>query len=147
MAIIYFNWYELHTKAKGDPAGIIILTYGLTLSYTVSTSQYLMKKLNINHIPIFLFKKNYLIVTKDKKVKINVKTEDAQSYFAYDKFLFARVSARQKALYLRALSMRDINDKSNFIPRHYFNEVAKNPFLKVTEDKIHFIYESPRGDT
>lgn len=147
MAIIYFNWYELHTKAKGDPAGIIILTYGLTLSYTVSTSQYLMKKLNINHIPIFLFKKNYLIVTKDKKVKINVKTEDAQSYFTYDKFLFARVSARQKALYLRALSMRALDDSRDFVPRILFNNITHNPFLKVTEDKIHFIYESPRGDT
>jgi hypothetical protein len=147
VAITYFNWDELRIKARGDPAGIIILTYGLSPSYNVSSSQYMIKKLNINHIPVFLFRKNYLIVTKDNKVKINVKTEDAQSYFTYDKFLFARVSARQKALYLRALAMRALDDGRDFVPRVLFNNIAYNPFLKITEDKIKFIYESPQGES
>lgn len=146
MAITYFNWYELHSKAKGDPAGIIILTYGLTSSYNVNTSQYLMKKLNINHIPPLLFSRKHLSQSRYRIIS-NYVTKEPQSYFKNERFLFARVNVRHKALYLRALSMRDIDDKNNFIPRHYFNEVAKNPFLKVTEDKIHFIYESPRGDT
>jgi hypothetical protein len=146
VAITYFNWYELHSKAKGDPAGIIILTYGLTSSYNVNTSQYLMKKLNINHIPPLLFSRKYLSQSR-YRLTSNYVTKEPQSYFKNERFLFARVNVRHKALYLRALSMRAIDDKSNFIPRHYFNEVAKNPFLKVTEDKIHFIYESPRGDT
>ena len=63
MAITYFNWDELRVKARGDPAGIIILTYGLSPGYNVSTSQYMIKKLNINHIPQFLFRKNYLITS------------------------------------------------------------------------------------
>ncbi len=147
MAITYFNWDELRVKARGDPAGIIILTYGLSPGYNVSTSQYMIKKLNINHIPQFLFRKNYLIATKDKKVKINVKTKEIQSYFTYDKFLFARVSARQKALYLRALAMRPLDDVRNFVPRVLFNNIAYNPFLEVTEDKIKFIYESPQGES
>ena len=147
MAITYFNWDELRVKARGDPAGIIILTYGLSPGYNVSTSQYMIKKLNINHIPQFLFRKNYLIATKDKKVKINVKTKEIQSYFTYDKFLFARVSARQKALYLRALAMRPLDDVRNFVPRGLFGNVAYNPFLEVTKDKIKFTYESPQGES
>ena len=146
MAITYFNWYELHLKAKGDPAGIIILTYGLTSSYNVNTSQYLMKKLNINHIPPLLFQRGYLNQSRYRLTSSYV-TKEPQSYFKNERFLFARVNVRHKALYLRALSMRAIDDKSNFIPRHYFNDVAKNPFLRVSEDKIHFIYESPQGDT
>ena len=140
MDTIYFNWDELRLKAKGDPAGIIILTYGLTKSYNISTSGYLMKKLNINHIPQFLFARGILKATNNK-VKVNYVTKEAQSYFKYDKFLFARVSARQKALYLRALSMRPLDDVRNFIPRVLFNNIAFNPFLKVTNDKIEFIYE------
>ena len=147
MAITYFNWDELRVKARGDPAGIIILTYGLSPGYNVSTSQYMIKKLNINHIPQFLFRKNYLIATKDKKVKINVKTKEIQSYFTYDKFLFARVSARQKALYLWALAMRPLDDVRNFVPRVLFGNVAYNPFLEVTKDKIKFTYESPQGES
>ena len=146
MAITYFNWYELKTKAKGDPAGIIILTYGLTSNYNVNTSQYLMKKLNINHIPPLLFQRGYLNQSRYRLTSSYV-TKEPQSYFKNERFLFARVNVRHKALYLRALSMRAIDDKSNFIPRHYFNDVAKNPFLRVSEDKIHFIYESPQGDT
>ena len=114
MDTIYFNWDELRLKAKGDPAGIIILTYGLTKSYNISTSGYLMKKLNINHIPQFLFTRGVLKAINNK-VKINYVTKDAQSYFKYDKFLYARVNVRHKALYLRALSMRPIDDKNNLI--------------------------------
>ncbi len=146
MATTYFNWYELCAKAKGDPAGIIILTYGLTSSYNVTTSRYLMKKLNINHIPRFLFSSGNLSTSRYRVVS-NYSTKEPQCYFKNEKFLYARVNVRHKALYLRALSMRPIDDKNNFIPRHYFGEVATNPFLKVSEDKIHFIYESPRGDT
>ena len=97
-----------------------------------------MKKLNINHIPQFLFTRGVLKAINNK-VKINYVTKEAQSYFKYDKFLFARVSARQKALYLRALSMRPLDYVRNFIPRVLFNNIAYNPFLKVTEDKIKFI--------
>ena len=99
-----------------------------------------MKKLNINHIPQFLFARG-ILKTHKNKVRINYATKEAQSYFKYDKFLFARVSARQKAPYLRALSMRPLDDVRNFIPRILFNNIAFNPFLKVTNDKIEFIYE------
>ena len=105
-----------------------------------------MKKLNINHIPPSLFRQGHLSVSRYRLASNHV-TKEPQSYFKNEKFLFAGVNVRHKALYLRALSMRPIDDKQDFIPRHYFNEVANNPFLKVSEDKIHFIYESPRGDT
>ena len=138
MDTIYFNWDELRLKAKGDPAGIIILTYGLTKSYNVSTSSYLMKKLNINQIAQFLFARGILKATNNK-VKVNYVTKEAQSYFKYDKF--SKEYQQDKKLYLRALSMRPLDDVRNFIPRILFNNIAFNPFLKVTNDKIEFIYE------
>ncbi len=146
MATTYFNWHELYVAAKGDPAGIIILTYGLTTSYNVTSSQYMMKKLNINHIPPFLFSRGYLSESRYRVVN-NYTTKEPQSYFKNDKFLFARVNVRHKALCLKALSMRPIDNTQDFIPRHYFEKVTHNPLLKVSEDKIHFIYESPRGET
>ena len=74
-----------------------------------------MKKLNINHIPRFLFSSGNLSTSRYRVVS-NYSTKEPQCYFKNEKFLYARVNVRHKALYLRALSMRPIDDKNNFIP-------------------------------
>ena len=145
VAITYFNWDELRVAANGDPTAIIILTFGLTKSYNMLSGGYMMKKLNISRIPQVLFRKEFLRV-KNNKISIQFTTKEKQSYFTYDKFLFARIGVKEKVIYLRALSMRAFDDNSTYIPREFLN-ITQNPFLKITNDKINFIFESPQGES
>ena len=146
MDITYFNYKEISLRARNDPAAIIILTYGQTKLYNKLSNKELLTRLNIHHIPPHLFHNNMLKLRKDVLV-CNYKTQDPQSYFRNSSFLLYPVSARYKALYIRALSMRRISDLQNKIPRKYFKEVAYNPFLKVDDDFIHFpLEESSKGN-
>jgi hypothetical protein len=52
------------------------------------------------------------------------------------------VPARKKVVYLKALSMRRINETQNYIPKKYFENVTENPFLTITDDRIYFPLES-----
>mgnify|MGYP000082490887 CR=1 FL=1 len=139
--VTYFNWAELVSLGRRDPAAIIILAYAQTNLYNEKYAKNLLNKLSINHIPPFLFYSKTFTQFKTKLV-CNYKTKESQSYFKNPSFLFANVNARQKMLYLRALSMRRINENVDYIPRNYFNKVAYNPFLEISENKIHFPQES-----
>tara|TARA_B110000285_G_C15141085_1_gene630790 strand:+ start:3045 stop:3497 length:453 start_codon:yes stop_codon:yes gene_type:complete len=137
----YFNWAELVSVGRRDPAAIIILAYAQTTIYNESYAKNLLNKLNINHIPPFLFYAKTFTQYKSNLV-CNYRTKEIQSYFKNPSFLFTNVSARQKMLYLRALSMRRVTEKVDHIPRNYFNKVAYNPFLDIKEDYIYFPQES-----
>lgn len=141
MDITFFNWDEIYNKSRKDYAAIIILAYAQTKLYTKSSSKTLLNKLHINHIPSFLFTQGILEQTK-LGVVCNYKTKEPISYFRNSNFLFSATSAKDKALYLRALSMRRITDEANQIPREYFDKVSYNPFLKVDDNFIYFTPES-----
>lgn len=141
MDITFFNWDEIYNKSRKDPAAIIILAYAQTKLYTKSSSKTLLSKLNIHHIPSFLFQQNVLEQTK-LGIVCNYRTEQPISYFKNSSFLFSATSARAKAIYLRALSMRRLTDNNDKIPREYFDRVDYNPFLRVSNDFIYFTPES-----
>ena len=42
--------------------------------------------------------------------------------------------------------MRAFDDNSTHIPKDFLN-ITQNPFLKITNDKINFIFESPQGES
>lgn len=50
--------------------------------------------------------------------------------------------ARDKVVYLKALSMRKISDNKPYIPLKYFPNVNPNHFLTIENDKIFFKLES-----
>lgn len=57
--------------------------------------------------------------------------------------------ARDKVVYLKALSMRRVTDTKDYIPLKYFENVKPNLFLEIKDDKILFPLESsvPRKTT
>lgn len=142
MSITYFNYKEIFIRAKGDPAAIVLLTYAQSKEYNAYTSKKLMKHLSINHIPQNLFVNRFMYFGLDSLVYPKYKTIEPQSYIRNTSFLTYGVSARAKAIYIKALSARKINSKENRIPRSYFNKVADNPFLKVDDEYIYFPLEA-----
>lgn len=141
MNITYFNWHEIESRARRDPAAILILTYAQTSLYNEISAKQLLQKLHIHHIPQFLFSSKTFTQYRTK-LQCNYKTDDPQSYFRNANFLTYAVDAKSKVSYLRALSMRRISDNSNRIPRRYFNKVAYNPFIQTDEEYIYFPLES-----
>ena len=109
--------------------------------YNESYAKNLLSRLNINHIPPFLFYAKTFTQYKNTLI-CNYRNREIQSYFKNPSFLFTNVSARQKMLYLLAVSMRRINEEADHIPRNYFNKVAYNPFLEIDENNIYFPLES-----
>lgn len=142
MGIIYFNYQEIYTRAGGDPAAILLLTYAQSTEYNAYTSKQLMKKLCINHIPQRLFLNKSLHFGLDNKIYPKYKTEEPQSYIKNTSFFTYGVGARAKAVYIKALSARKLNSKEDRIPRNYFNKVSDNPFLKVDDNFIYFPLEA-----
>mgnify|MGYP003624451626 FL=1 len=140
MAITYFNWDEIFSKSRKDLASIIYLTYGQTSLYNELSAKTMMRNLNLNHMPLALFKSSF--AQYDNRLLCKYKTETPLSYFKNPDFLFDRTSVRYKVVYLRALSMRRISEKVDYIPRDFYPKVLENPYLEITNDKIHFIQES-----
>lgn len=141
MDITYFNWQELLLHSNKDLAAIICLVFAQTNLYNKETSKTLMNKLKIHHIPTQLFQSKLFSQYKTSLVCL-YKTREPQSYFKNPKFLTYGVPARDKVVYLRALSMRRISDRNDYIPRYFYPELKKNFFLNITEDKIYFPLES-----
>jgi len=139
--ITLFNWDEIYKKSRKDLAAIIILAYAQTKLYNEISSKGLMKKLNIHHIPPFLFYTQTL--TQHKHMLIcNYTTEEPQSYFKNPAFLTSGASAKHKVIYLRALSMRRLTETCDYIPRDYLGSLSYNPFLQVDNDFIYFPQEN-----
>ena len=139
MAITYFNWDEIFSRSRKDLASIIYLTYGQTTLYNELSAKTMMRKLNLNHVPISLFKNSF--TQYNNRLHCVYNTETPLSYFKNPDFLFDRTSARYKVVYIRALSMRRISEKVDYIPRDFYPKVVENPYLEITNDKIHFIQE------
>jgi hypothetical protein len=139
--IIYFNWFEIESRARKDSAAILILTFAQTKLYNPITSKGLMNALKINHIPVHLFSEGILKQT-DKGLKCNYKTQEPMSYFTNPWFLTHNVNILKKIEYLQLLSMRRISEKHNYIDKVYINKDLTNPYLKTTVDKIYFLPES-----
>lgn len=141
MDITLFNWDEIYRKSRKDLAAIIILAFAQTKLYNEISSKGLMKKLNIHHIPSFLFQTQTLVQHRHKLV-CNYITEEPQSYFKNPAFLFSGASAKHKVIYLRALSMRRLSESNDYIPRDYLGSLSYNPFLQVDEKHIYFPQEN-----
>jgi len=141
VAITFFNWHELLLKGRKDMAAIIILAYAQTSLYNESSSKKLLYKLNINHIPLFMISSRLLIQQKTQLL-CTYKTTDAQSYFKNPSFLTSSTPIKQRVQYLKALSMRRINEQQDYIPKSYMNLTEYNPFMEVKDNYIHFTYES-----
>jgi len=139
--ITYFNWYELTSKARKDQAAILILVFAQTKLYNARTTKGLMKALNINHIPMFLFTAGLLEQKKDRLV-CNYKTIEPMSYFKNPWFLTHNVDILKKTEYLQLLSMRRISEAQDYIAKNYIRKDIKNPYIKVKGDKIYFLPES-----
>jgi hypothetical protein len=122
-------------------AAIIILAYAQTSLYNEYSSKTIMNRLNINHIPQFLFQSGVL-EQKQGLLQCNYVTKEPQSYFVNNKFFIYNIPVRQKVNYLKALSMRRITDNSNYIPRQFFNKVETNILMEVDADYIYFPLES-----
>lgn len=146
MAITYFNWSEIYLKSRKDPAAIIILAYAQTSLYNEIYSLRLMRNLNINHIPSFMFQAR-LLEQKKQHLVCNYKTIDPQGYFKNPNFLTAGVPIWNKVYYLRALSLRRLSDTGNKIPRDYFKTAESNLFMTVEKDYIYFNYEDSYSST
>lgn len=141
---VYFNWYEIKSRARNNCAAIIILTHAQTVEYNSPIAwggKDLMRKLKIHHIPLFLFESG-ILKKEGRSLYCTYRTKEPQSYFISKDWLFANVSAIKKVSYLRALSRRRVSDTSSRIPRNYFNNITENPFLRVDEDYIYFLQES-----
>lgn len=141
MAITYFNINEIRIRSRDDLAAILCLAYAQTKEYNELSTKTLMNRLAINHIPLSLFKDKFFTQYKHT-LYCNYKTIEPQSYFKNSSFLFVNVPARDKVVYLKALSMRKISDSNNYIPLAYFPNVKPNHFLTIEDDKIHFKLES-----
>jgi len=140
-AVTYFNWYELTSKARKDQAAILILTFAQTKLYNPYTTKGLMKALNINHIPVFLFTAGLLEQKKDR-LGCNYKTIEPMSYFKNPWFLTHNVDILKKTEYLQLLSMRRISEAQDYIAKNYIRKDIKNPYTEVKGDKIYFLPES-----
>lgn len=138
--ITYFNIYELFKHARNDLAGILCLLYAQTSCYSELSSKGLMRKLCIHHIPHHIFRE-HLFVQSKTRLSCNYKTVEPQAYIRNISFLFTSVPAREKVVYLKALSMRKISENANFIPKAYFPEVKPNNFLTIRDDIIEFPLE------
>lgn len=139
--MIYFNWEELLYLSKKDMAGILCLLHGLNPEYYEYNSTTMMRRLSINHVPIVLFKQKCFKQINGRLLNL-YKTKEPQGYIKNIKFLYLSVPVKQKITYIRALSMRRLNNKDDFIPRSYFSKVTSNIFLDIQEDRIYFPYES-----
>ena len=139
--IIYFNWYELVSKARKDQAAILVLAFAQTKLYNARTTKGLMKALNVNHIPMFLFTAGLLEQKKDRLV-CNYKTKEPMSYFCNPWFLTHNVSISKKIEYLQLLSMRRISEAQDYIAKSYVKKEIKSPYIEIKNDKIYFLPES-----
>lgn len=137
----YFNWDEIFMLSRKDIAGIICLAYAQTNVYNELSSKTMLRRLNLHHIPRHIFNRNCFELINGR-LHCYYKTREPQSYFKNNEFLFYNVPARQKAVYLKALSLRRLNDDSNSIPKEYFYNVKPNMFLKITDDRIYFPLEN-----
>lgn len=141
MDIIYFNWYELVAKARKDQAAILVLAFAQTKLYNARTTKGLMKALNINHIPLFLFTAGLLEQKKDRLV-CNYKTIEPMSYFTNPWFLTHNVAISKKIEYLQLLSMRRISEAQDYIAKSYVKKEIQSPYINIKGDKIYFLPES-----
>ena len=141
MDIIYFNWYELLSKARKDQTAILILAFAQTSLYNARTTKGLMGALKINHIPIHLFTTG-LLEQKKEKLVCNYRTLEPMSYFKNPWFLTQNVSILQKTEYLQLLSMRRISEEQDYIAKNYIRKDINNPFVNIKGDKIYFTQES-----
>jgi hypothetical protein len=101
----------------------------------------MMNSLAIHHIPPHLFHRKYFTQYKSMLI-CNYVTKEPQSYFKNSSFLFLNAPARDKVVYIKALSLRKISNSDNYIPLRYMPNVSTNLFLKVADDKILFPLES-----
>jgi hypothetical protein len=141
VATTYYNWDELRLRSNNDLAAILCLTYGQTKLYNEISAKTMMRSLGLHHIPPYLFYKHYFTQYK-RQLVCNYTTIEPQSYFKNPVFLFMRAPARAKVVYLKALSMRRINESQDYIPLKYFDNVKPNMFLEIKDDKILFPLES-----
>ena len=141
MDIIYFNWYELLSKARKDQTAILILAFAQTKLYNARTTKGLMGALKINHIPMHLFTTG-LLEQKIEKLVCNYQTEEPMSYFKNPWFLTQNVSVIQKTEYLQLLSMRRVSEDQDYIAKNYIRKDINNPFVNIKGDKIYFTQES-----
>jgi hypothetical protein len=141
MKKVYFNWYELVSKARKDQTAILILTFAQTKLYNARTTKGLMKALNIHHIPMHLFTTGLLEQKKDRLV-CNYKTEEPMSYFTNPWFLTHNTSVLKKTEYLQLLSMRRISEAQDYIAKNYIRKDIENPYIQIKGDKIYFLTES-----
>lgn len=141
MAITYFNWYELLKLSRRDKSAIICLAYAQTLEYYEVSATEMRERLNLHHLPVSLFSPR-LFVKHKHFLECKYKTIEPQSYFNNSSFLFTNASADYKVEYLKVLSLRNIANKTNYIPASYYDLKGYNPFFEVENDKIKFTFES-----
>ena len=141
MEKVYFNWYELLSKARKDQTAILILIFAQTSLYNPYTTKGLMRALKINHIPVHLFTTG-LLEQKKEGLVCNYKTEEPMSYFKNPYFLTQNASVIHKTEYLQMLSMRRINEAQDYIAKNYIRKDLQNPFVSIKGDKIYFLQES-----
>ena len=127
--------------SRHDLAAINCLIYAQTSLYNELSAKTMMYRLRLNHVPPSLFQ-DKLFVQHKYSLQCTYKTRDEQSYFKNPKFLFTNASARHKVVYLKALGMRRVSEKVDYIPLKYFDNVKYNPFLHIEDGKIYFPLES-----
>jgi hypothetical protein len=141
VVISFFNWDELRLRSNNDLTAILCLTYGQTSVYNELSAKTMMNRLGIHHIPPHLFHRKYFTQYRNLLV-CNYRTKEPQSYFKNASFLFLNAPARDKVVYIKALSMRRLSNSDNFIPLKYFPNITPSYFVNILDDKILFPLES-----
>lgn len=146
--MIYFDFFDLRSRCEDQIPAIFALTVTLTLQYNNYTFKNLidfrMKCAGLTDVPAILFRKKLLKKHVNGTISGLYRTAKPQSYINNPAFLSMYYPISDKVQYIKLLSYRAINDKNNYIPTDYIENLCKiqnNNLLTITPTKIYFNYE------
>ena len=141
--IIQYNWHELQTITK-VPENQILLMYALSVGFAQKMSNHpimLRDKLNLDVVPMDLFKRRFLLRT-DIGIFSNYQCNEPQNYITNVSFLHSKVSPITKLEYLYILSQRSLKNLNTWIPEDYVEpQYRKNVYVYTRNGKIYFPLE------
>lgn len=147
--MFYFNFQDLQVNCRDQIPAIFVLTVGLSLHYNNyrfnNRKHFRYECFPLLDPPLVLTKRG--LIRKDREtgqIEMRYRTKDPQSYMQNSEVLKFNYPITKKVQYLKLLSYRTINDKNNWIPIDYVENIDKirnNELLTIAENKIHFKYE------
>lgn len=144
--MIKYTWSELVRLSRGDLVSILILAYCLKVGYNkvlAKQSRELFKILNINKIPLELFKKRLLHSREGTIISRYRLLSMPQSYIKNTNFIISKHTVINKIIYLYLLSNRSLSNKDPYIQKNIIDpKYYNNPFVTIEKQKLIFIPET-----